>query len=140
MQYLPEFMPVSRSGIEAQVYMPIIEDSLALADEASLVSDQPNHRAWQAIIEFTTEPEALLSLSRLALPIPDDVGIDLQNAEEEVMASPEWCWDAQRVGLVLNGTDKELHALHIAQWRIIADVQSTSLESLATWLTGGPTA
>ena len=81
-----------------------------------------------------------MTLSRLAVPIPDDVAVDLQNAEEEVMASLEWCWNAQRVGLVLNGSDKEMQALHIAQWRTITDVQSTSLESLASWLTGGPTA
>lgn len=139
LQYLPEFMPVSRSGIEGLRYAPIIEDtdSLRPTTDASLLSSDDDD--WQAMIEITVCTEALSSLANRDLPPPDDVGGEIQH-DEEVIALLEWSWSEQRVGLLLTDSDPELKALQKLGWHVITDVESASLDSLATWLKEGTTA
>ena len=138
LQYLPEFMPVSRSGIEAQVYAPIIEDSAVFSGDVSMVvADKTDELAWHAMLEFTTEQAALSSLASHQIPPPDDVGCDIQDSDDVVIASLEWCWAEQRIGLLLNGAEKERAALKKAEWRVVTGVEHESLEQLVSWLSRG---
>lgn len=138
LQYLPELMPVSRSGIEKQVYAGVIEDSLALAPTASASNTMPVDRAWQSLIEFTTEPDALASLSNRGIQPPDEVGIDIEDAGE-VLGEVEWCWMSEQVGLYLSGDEEELSRIKARGWRVITDVETASLDAIVGWLSGKQT-
>jgi len=139
LQYLPEFMPVSRSGIEALRYAPIIEDSDVLRPTVGMAVSTPADDAWAAMIKFTVQPDALSRLSGRSVPAPDEVGCDVEH-DEEVIAELEWLWTSQRVGLHLRAGTSEGERLHKANWRVITDVEDASLDTLATWLTGDQTA
>jgi len=135
LQYLSEFMPVARSGIEKQVYAPIIEDSESVSASMSAQTYAPIDQAWQAMIEFTMSPAALSELAARGIESSDDVGIDLEE-DGEVLGALEWCWTASRVGLVLGGNEDDADKLRSKGWRIVNDVESASLDAIVNWLEG----
>jgi len=135
LQYLPELMPVSRSGIERQVYAPIIEDNESLSTSLIAQPDSRIDRSWQAMIEFTVAPEALSELARRNIDPPDDVGIDVEE-EGVVLGALEWCWTASQVGLVLGGNEDDAKTLRSNGWHIVSDVETASLDAIVNWLKG----
>jgi len=138
LQYLPELIPVSRSGIERQVYAGVIEDSLVITPSVPTSGAiQLDHR-WQAVIEFTTKPDALASLSSHGVEPPDEVGIDIED-DNKVLGEVEWGWTSERVGLYLHGDEDELNKIKAAGWRVVSDVDAASLDAIVGWLSGKQT-
>lgn len=138
LQYLPELMPVARAGIEKQVYAGVIEDSQIMTSTASAQRVMQTDHKWQAVIEFTTEPDALASLSNQGIQPPDEVGIDIEDGDK-VLGEVEWCWKSERVGLYLHGDKEELNSIRAHGWRVVIDVEAASLDAIVSWLSGKQT-
>ena len=143
LQFLPEFLPLSRSGIEARRYAAIIEDAEAMAPAGPGIdptSDDGLDAAWHDALGETLEPTALAKLAALGAPPPDEIGLDHQ-IDGEVVATLEWCWDEPRVALVADEEGVEYRDAIVKRladdgWRAVTTTDDTALERLRDWLIG----
>ena len=143
LQFLPEFLPLSRSGIEARVYAAIVEDAEAMAPsdpvtiaaESVAASEQGLDAAWHYALQETLESAALAKIAALDAPPPDDIGPD-HKVDGVVVATLEWCWHEQRVALIANDDSDDVVARMAADgWRVVTKIDAAALAQLHTWLT-----
>ena len=148
LQFLPEFLPLSRRGIEERVYAAIVEDAEAMAPSDPLAAAATTAAtvtttgegaldgAWHHALEETFEPEALARLAALGAPPPDDIGED-HKPGDAVVANLEWRWNERRVALVAQDErDDAVARLADDGWRAVATTDEAALARLHGWLTG----
>lgn len=142
LQFLPEFLPLSRSGIEARRYAAIIEDAEGLAvmatGPAAAGSDDDLAFGWHLALDETLKKAALETLARRGAAPPDAIGIDHQ-IDGVVIATFEWCWHGARVALLADGAGDDAVADVIARladdgWRAIGATDEAALSRLHGWL------
>ena len=136
LQFAPNYLPVCRSGIEAQVYAPMLEfylqsGPIAVAESAEAFA---NSEETNEALEMTVYPESLQALlaQNVALPI---VGEDVQKGDE-VIAMLEWQWPDIKVGFADEANDKEQADLAAAGWRVVVGCTSEDISQLVEWIGG----
>lgn len=129
MQFLPHFLPTSRSGIEKGVYAEIIEAQSSQEDGI----DAATSAAWAEAYEFSPFQADLQVLEKREVPAPE-IGIDIQDNSSKVVATLEWAWVVQKVGFG-EVSNSEQEALQAMGWTVVSDVTSDALEQLVVALT-----
>jgi len=148
LQYLPEFMPTSRTGIEARRYAPIIDAAESLSKDAAVrwvqtdtvepgssdyADTDETTELLDELLEFTDWPNELQALIQAGVVLPDEVGLDI-NLDGMVHTVMEWAWESARVGY-LASDDAELQTrLTEAGWRIVTRADAAARTQLADWL------
>ena len=114
--------PKTRTGIEEQVYAPVIEftrtagDSFTVADKAA-DHESPLDEEWLQAIANTFYPDLLTELASHDLPAPE-VGIEVQE-DDKIVAQVEWAWVEQHVGFVESLNDSEMQKLQSMGWQLV---------------------
>ena len=121
-QFLPNFLPASRTGIEAQVYAPVIEFTRTTGDSFSVTDKAADYESsldeeWLQAIENTFYPELLTELASHGLPVPE-VGKEVQQ-DDRIIAQVEWAWAEQNVGFVDSLSDSEIQKLQSMGWQLV---------------------
>jgi hypothetical protein len=148
LQYLPEFMPTSRSGIEALRYAPIIEAAADLSTNTaknwvqsetdSPQDDLPERTDQDAefvdeLVQFTDWPTELKALIESGVAVPDEVGLDI-TLEDSVDANLEWVWNTAKVGFLASDNAQLKTRFTEAGWRIVTSVDADGCQQLKQWL------
>lgn len=124
MQFLPHFLPTSRSGIEKAVYAEIIEAQSSQEDDIAGTTSA----AWAEAYEFSPFQADLQTLEKREVPAPK-IGIDIQDDSSKVIASLEWAWLNKKVGFG-EVSDAEKEILQEMGWTIVSELTSDTLEQL----------
>ena len=134
LQFAPSFLPVSRSGIEQQVYAPVLDFYRQLQTSAVLdsVADYASGEAAQTALEYTAYPAPLQALLAHAVAAPL-VGEDVR-ADVEVIAMLEWQWPDSKVGYADELSEKEMTNLAALGWRLVSGCEESDIAQLAEWL------
>ena len=130
LQFLPHFLPASRSGIEAVAYAPVLEIDNSQEDESL-------GEGWEQAVEQTLHSETLAafakSLGGYVVP-PPHCGLDILDGEA-VVGMLEWAWPEQKIGFADDVDDAACEKLTGFGWKLIRSVDSESLQRLLGWLT-----
>ena len=136
LQFSPAFLPVSRSGIEAKIYAPIIEhyQTSGLSIKRDLASEIATGEAQQEALEFTLHPKELADLLASGVSTPV-IGGEVFDGDE-IIATLEWQWPNERVGFWDGGeaNEKELYRLQDLRWRVITSCKEENIKQLTQWL------
>ncbi len=134
LQFAPAFLPVCRSGIEAQVYAPVLEyyQSKPVATAVDSAADYAVADDAQYALEMTTYPDQLQALLATGVAVPL-VGEDV-NKDIAVVAMLEWQWPAQKIGFADELTETELTDLTAMGWTLVAGCKSSDINQLSSWL------
>jgi DEAD/DEAH box helicase domain-containing protein len=123
-QFAPHFLAVSRRGLEALNYSDIIDSTAADESADELVASA----LWAEVLEETFERDALGVLMNAGVT-PPEIGVDIQAADGEVVASLEWAWRAQKIGYGELDTN-EVSVLEHIGWRTVNNIEQDSLNEL----------
>ncbi len=139
LQFLPAFLPACRTGIEAQVYAPVIEFAEGLDKDKQVAgggggSDGIDMTVWAIALENTFHPELLTKLALRGIPVPI-VGEDLKNGDV-IVASAEWLWPELQVAFFEELTDKEENALQSMSWNFVVSSDKAAVDKLTEYLVG----
>ncbi len=94
---------------------------------------------WSAALKFTTYPPELQELKNANIPVPE-IGIDIQNSTDEVIAQLEWAWPDCKIGLVdtqhleEQQRAKSIENLQALGWKLVFDTKQESLHTIEGWL------
>ncbi|MEE2749304.1 MAG: DEAD/DEAH box helicase [Pseudomonadota bacterium] len=100
LQFIPGFAVASSTGVYAGVYDNLSKTEVSSVDVAAEVDDA----GWREALEYTAAPD---ELERVMHTLPanftaPEVGIDLRNAQDEVIGELEWAWADLKVGWVVD--------------------------------------
>jgi DEAD/DEAH box helicase domain-containing protein len=123
MQFSEEFIAVSSVGLEQQVYyaLPIISDDAATPMQSVSSEDA----AWNDVCEMLFDDEAKVfidSIRSMGIPLPDEVGYELEGDSGEVLATIEIAWTGRKIAYLTEEqmSDKEL--LEVMGWKIVDSI------------------
>lgn len=94
---------------------------------------------WSSALKFTTYPTELQELKNADIPVPE-IGIDIQNSTDEVIALLEWAWPDCKIGLVDTQHLEEqqrknsIEKLQVLGWKLVFDTKQESLRTIKNWL------
>lgn len=128
LQYLPQFLPASRKGIEGRVYADIIENQ----PDAEEIAADTLSQEWQDAMEYSNYPKQLLELDRAGVTVPE-IGHEVISGIEAI-GELEWGWIDSKVGLAIGMSDDQIKLFGKEGWKVVADVEDVSLQQLITWL------
>ena len=139
LQFLPAFLPACHTGIEDQVYAPVIEygqGNLKKGSDPTIkdVSGSIDLEKWGAALEGTFYAEQLTQLVMRGAPIPK-VGEDIKNGDV-IVASAEWSWPDLQVAFVEHTDSKALKSLQSMGWRVIKSIDQTEIDEVIDYLVG----
>lgn len=113
-QFLPGFSPVTTEQIREQPASPPF--STTPASSSPVVESS----AWQEAFEFA-DPVCrphLQAVQKAALP-PPEVGYELADASNRIIAMAELAWPHQRVALFLPDQPEDAHQFRAQGWRVL---------------------
>jgi DEAD/DEAH box helicase domain-containing protein len=110
-------------GLEQQVYyaLPIISDDAATPMQSVSSEDA----AWNDVCEMLFDDEAKVfidSIRSMGIPLPDEVGYELEGDSGEVLATIEIAWTGRKIAYLTEEqmSDKEL--LEVMGWKIVDSI------------------
>ena len=127
MQFLPHFVGVSETGILAECYLSLPSQMQEQVDGARDSQAGP----WQEVMElFLTdeEKEAALAMSDAGIPVPEEVGSDVEGADGSVLASPVMAWTAKKIAFVTADMAEEIDALSAHGWQVFTRAEDLKPE------------
>ncbi len=119
MQFAERFMAVCTTGLEQMAYIALPVDQ-ATAHSIDIAPAEAGDK-WGSIRELLFDDEAIDMASQLrdlGIAAPDEVGYELIDASEEVIATIELAWTVQKVGFVTEEQFEDKEKLEAIGWKI----------------------
>lgn len=130
MQFDPVFIPVSMSGLQTRVYLalPVItSEDTKMASDLAVDTDE-----WKETYEYLFDDEVkefAHRLSKMNVPVPDEIGCDITSDSGEVLAMAEFAWTSAKVAYLSPGQEEDKAALKSLGWHLIdEETDITSIE------------
>ena len=131
MQFSPDFLAICTNGIEQLTYSLLpIENQKVGTD--SLRVDGLNEE-WKDIFDFELEVESLEmanKLMNLNSIIPTEIGYELVDEDNEVIAEAEMAWEEQRIVFLISEQDSYIKAFADNGWKVFLADESIPDEIL----------
>ena len=127
-QFGADFLPASRKGIEGRLYADIILNQRAAEHQLEDAKKEGMSLAWKEALDETFLKDSLRLVMEAGCVAPT-IGVDVSNAQSEVIASLEWAWMSRKVGYG-ELSELELADLKKAGWQVFTTAGEDSIEEL----------
>ncbi len=117
MQFLSHFVGVSETGILAEDYFRLPSQMREKMPEEKERQPEP----WRDVMElFLTdeEKEAAITMSNAGIPVPEEIGSDVEGADGSVLASPVMAWTSHKIAFVTADMEEDIEALSVHGWQV----------------------
>lgn len=128
MQFLPCFMAVCATGLEQNTYLDLPIQNI-LPNESNECSESEVNRgnddAWQSIIQDElqySEPDAIefaKKMSEIGAPVPEEIGYEIMDANDSVIATIEIAWIDKKIGYFTEDQLVDKEKLEANGWKIL---------------------
>ena len=125
MQFSPEFIALSKVGLEKMEYLALPNESQKADIAAPTAFDESSEiAAWKAIKELLFDDDAKSFAEAAAeggLPAPQDdhIGYEVEGDDGEVMATVEIAWPDQKLGFLTVEQLEDKEKLEKCGWKIV---------------------
>lgn len=141
LQYSGYLTFVTDFAIDAQLYLPLIEQAIHHAHTAAIDVQTPDGGDWQSVLEnenfqYLGEPcqEQVRKLARMHLVVPDAVASEALDAEGVSLGEAALIWDDARFVFIpddyIDDTQTTRDAYEADGWTVITDVDERQVEPL----------
>ena len=117
MQFDPMFAGVSAKGIEDHVYL-----NLPIPSDMQEIKSFELVKGWTAIKDEVFEEESsnfIQKASSLNIPAPDQVGVDLTDADEQVVGTLEFAWPKLKICYLTEEQCEKREQIEKMGWKVI---------------------
>jgi hypothetical protein len=102
-------------------------------EPAESTQSPQNIADYAELTSLTLYPQELSSLLSSGTRSPE-VGLDVAREDDAIFTNLEWAWPDAKVGLADAPPEEELLQLKRLGWRVVTQIDKTSLSQLRDWL------